>query len=86
MERDKAFQDKRRVKPKARMPWLEWLASGVGLLLALVVFGLIGWQAVKGAAEPPAIIVEVDNVTSVSGGYRVEVPGTQYGRIGRRTG
>ena len=26
----------------------------------------------KDAAEPPAIIVEVDNVTSVAGGYRVE--------------
>ena len=72
MDRDTAIPDERRAKPKARTPWLEWLASGVGLLLALIVFGLIGWQAMNDASEPPAIAVEVGNVTSVPGGFRVE--------------
>ena len=72
MERDKAIADESRATPKTRTPWLEWIASGIGLLLALVVFGLIGWQALDDASEPPAITVEVENVTSVAGGYRVE--------------
>jgi uncharacterized protein (TIGR02588 family) len=72
MDRNKAIHDEPRAKLKARTPWLEWLASGVGLLLALIVFGLIGWQATNDASEPPAIAVERGNVTSVPGGFRVE--------------
>ena len=44
MDRDKSIHDGRRAEPEARTPWLGWVASGVGLLLALIVFGLIGWQ------------------------------------------
>ncbi len=72
MDRNKAIPDERRARPEARTPWLEWVASGVGLLLAVIVFGLIGWQAMNDASEPPAINVEVGNVTSVPGGFRVE--------------
>jgi uncharacterized protein (TIGR02588 family) len=53
------------------MPQLEWVASGIGLLLVLGVFGIIGWQAFNGATMPPVITVAVDNVASVEGGYRV---------------
>jgi uncharacterized protein (TIGR02588 family) len=72
MDRSKANPDEHRVKPEARTPWLEWVSSGVGLLLVLVVFGLIGWQAINDASEPPAIAVDVGNVTPVPGGFRVE--------------
>jgi uncharacterized protein (TIGR02588 family) len=54
-----------------QVPWLEWVASGTGLVLVLGVFGVIGWQAFDGATMPPVITVEVDNVASVEGGYRV---------------
>jgi uncharacterized protein (TIGR02588 family) len=54
-----------------QVPWLEWLASGVGLLLVLGVFGVIGWQAVNGSPTPPVIAVEVEGVGPVEGGYRV---------------
>ena len=70
MGRDDMTRDEQRTGP--RTPWLEWLASGIGLLLALLVFGLIGRQAVDDASQPPAIVVEVENVTSVPEGYRVE--------------
>ena len=93
MDRNKANPDERRVKPEARTPWLEWVASGVGLLLALIVFGLIGWQAMNDASEPPAIAVEVGTVTSVLGGFRVEFRARNTGgsacaraRIMRRSG
>lgn len=53
------------------MPWLEWLAAGIGLVLVLGVFGVIGWQAFNGSATPPAVTVQIEDVGSVDGGYRV---------------
>ncbi len=54
-----------------QVPWLEWVASGIGLLLVLGIFGVIGWQAFNGATTPPVVTVEVENVAPVEGGYRV---------------
>jgi uncharacterized protein (TIGR02588 family) len=64
----------------AKTPWLEWIASGVGLLLTIGVFGVIGWQAFDNPSEPPAIVVEVERVVQVEGGYRVDF------RASNRTG
>lgn len=58
-------------KAEQQVPWLEWVASGIGLLLVLGIFGVIGWQAFNGATTPPAITVEVKDVAPVEGGYRV---------------
>jgi uncharacterized protein (TIGR02588 family) len=54
-----------------RIPWLEWLASGIGFLLVLGVFGVIGWQAFGDATSPPEISVETTGVAAATGGYRV---------------
>ena len=54
-----------------QVPWLEWAAAGIGLLLVLGVFGVIGWQAFDGSDAPPAVTVEVESVTAVEGGHRV---------------
>ena len=54
-----------------RIPSLEWVASGFGLLLTFGVFGLIGWQALDDASSPPVITVETTEVSRVVGGYRV---------------
>ena len=71
MKRDEVGIDAYRPGTTAHTPWLEWIASGVGLLLTLGVFGLIGWQALNDAGSPPMIIVETTGVTPVMGGYRV---------------
>jgi uncharacterized protein (TIGR02588 family) len=68
-EHEKGRDQTGKVAPQ--VPWLEWLASGIGLLLVLGIFGVIGWQLFNGATTPPVIIVEVENVTPVEGGYRV---------------
>lgn len=52
-------------------PWLEWCASGIGLLLTLCIFGFIGWQALDDAGSPPVISVEAIHVSPVQDGYRV---------------
>ena len=61
----------RPAKPAPQVPWLEWAAAGIGLMLVLGVFGVIGWQAFDGSAVPPAVTVEVESVTAVEGGHRV---------------
>jgi uncharacterized protein (TIGR02588 family) len=58
-------------KAEQQVPWLEWLASAIGLLVVFGIFGVIGWQAFNGAAMPPVITVEIESVTPVEGGYRV---------------
>jgi uncharacterized protein (TIGR02588 family) len=71
MERDNASNGANPSGPSPDTPWLEWVASGVGLMLALGMFGLIGWQALNDAGSPPVITVETIGMTSVTGGYRV---------------
>lgn len=58
-------------KPVQQVPWLEWLAAGIGLFLVLGIFGVIGWQAYNGASTPPVITVTVENMAPADGGYRV---------------
>jgi uncharacterized protein (TIGR02588 family) len=70
MGRDKAFHDEDR-GDSHHTPWLEWLASGVGLVLALCVFGFIGWQALGDATSPPVVTIETTDVATVTGGHRV---------------
>jgi len=71
MNRESKAKDIPRAKAEQQVPWLEWVASGIGLLLVLGIFGVIGWQAFNGASTPPAITVEVENVAPVEGGHRV---------------
>lgn len=71
MKRDRTHQDEHSSEVAQHTPLLEWIASGIGLLLVVCMFSLIGWQAFDDPKSPPAIIVEVSDVSSVSGGYRV---------------
>jgi uncharacterized protein (TIGR02588 family) len=71
MNRECRTNDIRPKHSEQQVPWLEWVASGVGLLLVLGLFGVIGWQAFNGATTPPALTVEIENVAPVEGGYRV---------------
>lgn len=54
-----------------RTPLLEWIASGIGLLLILSALGFIGWQALNDPGSAPAVIVEATDVSPIPGGYRV---------------
>ncbi len=71
MNRDRRTGATRTTKTEQRVPWLEWLAAGLGLILVLGLFGMIGWQVFNGATTPPAITVEVEDMAPVEGGYRV---------------
>lgn len=54
------------------IPPLEWLASGIGLLLTVGVFASIGWEALTTSRDSPVVTVEMKDVTAVEGGYRIE--------------
>jgi uncharacterized protein (TIGR02588 family) len=71
MKRENRLSDTHSEESRPEVPWLEWVASGIGLLLVLGIFSVIGWQVFNGATTPPAITVEVENVAPVEGGYRV---------------
>ena len=71
MNREHEAGEIQTAEAEQQVPWLEWVASGVGLLLVLGIFGVIGWQAFNGATVPPVITVEVENVAPVEGGHRV---------------
>jgi uncharacterized protein (TIGR02588 family) len=72
MDRQQAIDHDATPQKANHTPLLEWLASGIGLVLTLGILGFIGWQAFDDAGAPPAIAVEVTRVAPVEGGYRVE--------------
>jgi uncharacterized protein (TIGR02588 family) len=71
MEQNRALENENHPASGSHIPWLEWLASGLGLLMALCVFGFIVWQALHDATSPPMITVTAIETTQVTGGYRV---------------
>jgi uncharacterized protein (TIGR02588 family) len=52
-------------------PWLEWAASGIGLLIVLAVLALLVKDLFDTGA-PPALRVEAGAVTAHSGGFTVQ--------------
>jgi uncharacterized protein (TIGR02588 family) len=66
--------DRRRESDRQSTPPLEWLASGIGLVLTLGMLGLIGWQAYRGTeAPPPTITVVAERIVQTGSGFVVEV-------------
>ena len=71
MGSDSIRGDNHRSDVSQHTPWLEWCASGVGMLVTLCILGFIGWQALGDATSPPVITVDVTKSDPVPGGYRV---------------
>lgn len=60
-------------KPRAKTSMLEWISATVGLALLLLVFAVLGRQAIRAdTAEPPAIAVQALRVVPLAQGYLVE--------------
>jgi len=61
----------RRADKTQGTPALEWIAALLGALIAIVIFGTIGWQALAGRDDPvPLLAVRVEAV-AMSGQDRV---------------
>jgi uncharacterized protein (TIGR02588 family) len=71
MKSDSAHRNEPFSDVSQHTPLLEWIASGIGLLLVVCMLGFIGWQALHDATSPPAITVDTADVSPVPGGYRV---------------
>ncbi|UZK66383.1 hypothetical protein [Sphingomonas sp. M1-B02] len=57
---------------KPQTPLLEWIAAGIGLLLLLALFAIIGREALfEGSKAPPAIEVSTGGITRTATGYLV---------------
>ncbi len=58
----------------ATVPALEWIAAGIGALVALVVLGTIGWQAVTARNDQvPLLSASVESVTPAGDNHVVTV-------------
>jgi uncharacterized protein (TIGR02588 family) len=61
-------------KKKTGTPLLEWVASGIGLLLTLSVLAVIGREALSHEAEQlPAIEVGIRRIAPAGSGFVVEI-------------
>lgn len=54
-------------------PWLEWIASASGLLIAVALVSFLVWDILGEKGEPPTITVETGKVTPYGGGFTVEI-------------
>ncbi|MDP8994873.1 MAG: TIGR02588 family protein [Pseudomonadota bacterium] len=53
---------------------LEWIAGTLGLLIALAMLGVIGWEALSGSPQrPPEIVVQAERATRTAGGWVVDL-------------
>lgn len=65
--------DDREGDASGKTPLLEWIAAGIGLILALGMFGLLAREAMSGETKsPPVIEVVAGKVTPASTGYVLE--------------
>lgn len=65
--------------PANDIPTLEWIAAGVGLVLAATAIGLTGWDAMFGVKGPPIIEVRLTRVTPTAHGYVAEIEAFNHG-------
>lgn len=61
------------------IPTLEWIAAGVGLVLAGTAIGLTAWDAIFGVKGPPVIEVRLTRVTPTAHGYVAEIEAFNHG-------
>ena len=54
-------------------PWLEWVASSLGLLIVLSVVALLGWDALNQDGAPPAVLIDRGRIAQHQAGYTVEI-------------
>ena len=50
-------------------PWLEWIASGIGLILALGTLGTITVEMLSGGRPIPSVVVDMDGVVETPAGF-----------------
>ncbi len=65
--------------PANDIPTFEWIAAGVGLILASTAIGFTAWDAMFGVQGPPQIEVRLKSVTPTPHGYIAEIEAFNHG-------
>jgi len=65
--------------PAEKIPLLEWVSAGVGLVLALAALGFTAWDAAFGERSPPSIEVRLVRVTPTPYGFVVGIEAVNHG-------
>lgn len=66
-------------KGRRESPWAEKLIAALGLLLVIASAGTLGYEAFRGASQPPAVEVNVREIRDVRAGYLVEIVAVNHG-------
>lgn len=69
---DRTGSRRGRQKKQQGTSWLEWTASGLGLVLAVGGIGYLLWDGMTGGSQPPAVQVEMRGIVDRQPGYTVE--------------
>jgi uncharacterized protein (TIGR02588 family) len=59
--------------------WLEWLASGLGLVLSVGAIGYVVWEGLQRTGLPPVVTVHVERTVETAAGYVVEIRAANQG-------
>lgn len=60
-------------RPAARTPMLEWVAAGIGLLLAVSALYFVGREALAGDPAPPEVVLRALDIKALPSGHLVTV-------------
>jgi uncharacterized protein (TIGR02588 family) len=60
-------------QPMLRTPWLEWVASALGLVIVLAIVILLARELIQASGAPPVLRVDARAVSAHAGGFTVEI-------------
>jgi uncharacterized protein (TIGR02588 family) len=58
---------------KSKPPILEWVASGIGLVLTMFLILVIGWEGIRGSKSVPSISVNAVETVRTNDGFTVRI-------------
>lgn len=61
------------------IPFWEWVVAGLGAVLVIGSIGFMLYEAVAGDDSPPDVVIRVDSVLPVQGGYLVRIRARNQG-------
>lgn len=61
------------------IPVTEWIAAAIGALLTFGAIGFLAVDAIRDPGRPADIVVEIDTIAPVSGGWLVQVHAVNRG-------
>ena len=66
-------EKQKKAEERQARPWLEWVASGTGFVLAAGAMGYLLWNGITDTDQPPAVQIRAERIVEQTPGYTVEI-------------